>query len=340
MINKPGTNPSTIMIIRKIFFSFILVAFTFCVEARDIGTPFDFSKSIKPGDTYMGIRLLGALRLSREKVNNLNSRELSGLAWDEDEQTLYAVSDDGHLVHLSPTFTGDFLTGIRLINAYPLRDPDGKVLEGDASDAESLALINSNNGINGDTELGISLEFPPRIGRFRADGFFIEFIPIPVNLTEMNSYSDQDATLDSLTLHSNFGFITAPQTPMINSKPDLFSIYSLEGKEWQYVPLNYKDSRTLGMETLPDGNLLVIERVYSSFYKPVIYALRKLRIEESENNLIEVEEIAHLNSREGWLLDNFESVARHKGNRYFMVSDDNENSFQKTLLVYFELLEE
>ncbi len=328
------------MIIRQIFISFMLVAFALCVEARDIGTPFNFSKSIEPGDTFMGIRLLGALNLSRDKVNELNSRELSGLAWDEDEQILYAVSDDGHLVHLVPIFTDDFLTGVSLINAYPLRDPDGNVLEGDASDAESLTLINSNNGLHGDSELVISLEFPPRIGRFRADGFFIAYIPLPDNLTEMEFYSDQDATLDSLALHSKFGFITAPQKPLINSKPDLFSVYSIDGKEWCYAPLNYKDSTTLGMETLPDGNLIVIERVYSSFYKPVIYALRKLRIEETESSLIEVEEIAHFSSREGWLIDNFESVARHKGNRYFMVSDDNENSFQKTMLVYFEILKE
>jgi hypothetical protein len=340
MINKPDTNPSIIMIIRQLFFGFMLGAFALCVEARNIGTPFDFSKSIKPGDTYMGIRLLGTLKLSRDKVNDLDSRELSGLAWDEDEQILYAVSDDGHLVHLRPIFSDDFLTDVSLINAYPLRDPDGHVLEGDASDAESLALLNSNNGIHGDSELVISLEFPPRIGKFKASGFFIAYIPLPDKLTDMNFYSEQDTTLNSLALHSKFGFVTAPQTPMINSKPDLFSIYSLKGKEWQYVPLNYKDSRTLGMETLPDGNLLVIERVYSTFYNPVIYALRKLRIEETESSLIKAEEIAHLNSREGWLLDNFESVARHKGNRYFMVSDDNENSFQKTLLVYFEILEE
>ena len=170
-----------ILFIKQIFLGFMLVTFALCVEADEIGTPFDFSKSIKPGDTFMGIRLLGALKLSRDKVNDLNSRELSGVAWDEDDQILYAVSDDGHLVHLNPTFTDGFLTGVSLINAYPLRDPDGNVLEGDASDAESLALINSNNGIHGDSELVISLEFPPRIGRFRADGVFIAYIPLPVN---------------------------------------------------------------------------------------------------------------------------------------------------------------
>ncbi|MEE8320889.1 MAG: esterase-like activity of phytase family protein [Gammaproteobacteria bacterium] len=317
---------------------FILVVLASGSKANDIGTPYDFSKSVKNGDTFMGIRLLGAVKLSTDKVNGLGARELSGLAWDEDEQMLHAVSDDGYLVHLNPVFTNGFLTGVSLIDTRPLRDPDGNVLEGVASDAESLAILKSNNGILGDSELVISLEFPPRIGKFRPDGFFITYIPLPDKLTETTYYSDKDATLDALALHPRYGFITAPQKPLINSIPDLLSIYSLDGEEWHYTPLNYRDSTTLGLETLADGDLLVIERVYSSFLKPVVYALRKLRINEADGSSVAVEEIAHFSSREGWLIDNFESVARHRDNRYFMVSDDNENAFQKTLLVYFEIV--
>ena len=48
--------------------------------------------------------------------------------------------------------------------------------------------------------------------------------------------------------------------------------------------------------------------------------------------------IDHFNSKRGWKIDNFESVARHEGNRYFVISDDNENPIQKTLLLYFEII--
>ena len=47
--------------------------------------------------------------------------------------------------------------------------------------------------------------------------------------------------------------------------------------------------------------------------------------------------LAKFNSSEGWLLDNFEGLARVGKNRYVMISDDNDNFFQQTLLMYFEV---
>jgi len=49
------------------------------------------------------------------------------------------------------------------------------------------------------------------------------------------------------------------------------------------------------------------------------------------------ETLAKLDSADGWRLDNSEGLTRVDKNRYLMVSDDNENIFQKTLLVLFEI---
>jgi hypothetical protein len=309
-------------------------------QAQDIGTPFDFSNTLKPGDNHMNIQLLGALKLSNDKVNNLHARELSGLAWDEDEQLLYAVSDDGHLVHLSPLFTDGVLTGLKFINAYPLRDSSKKILVGDGSDAESLAIINDDNGKKGDSILIVSLEAPQRLHKFKTDGTFISELPLPENLYVDHINNDESPTLDALSFHQEHGVIMAPVKPLTNISNGSFSIYSTKGQQWHYAPLDKKNSATLGMETLAGGNLLIIERVYSSMFKPVIYALRELSFEKIDESAIKVKEIAHFNSREGWMIDNFEGVARHKENHYFMVSDDNESTFQKTLLIYFKILED
>ncbi len=51
------------------------------------------------------------------------------------------------------------------------------------------------------------------------------------------------------------------------------------------------------------------------------------------------ETVATLDSYQGLHIDNFEGLARHHGNRFFMVSDDNDVFVQRTLLVYFELLD-
>ena len=48
--------------------------------------------------------------------------------------------------------------------------------------------------------------------------------------------------------------------------------------------------------------------------------------------------MATLDSDHGLQIDNFEGLARHQSNRFFMVSDDNSVFIQRTLLVYFELL--
>jgi hypothetical protein len=309
-------------------------------QAQDIGTSFDFSETLKPGDNYMNIQLLGALKLSNDKINDLHARELSGLAWDEDEQLLYAVSDDGHLVHLSPLFTDGVLTGLKFINAFPLRDSSKNILVGDGSDAESLAIMNSDNEKKGDSILVVSLESPQRLHKFQTDGTFISELPLPEHLYDGHIKNDESPTLDALTFHQEHDFLMAPVKPLTSISDGLFSVYSTKGQQWQYAPLDKKNSATLGMETLPDGNLLIVERVYSSVFKPVIYALRELSIDQLDESSIKVKEIAHFNSREGWLIDNFEGIARHKENKYFMISDDNESKFQKTLLIYFEILED
>ena len=40
-----------------------------------------------------------------------------------------------------------------------------------------------------------------------------------------------------------------------------------------------------------------------------------------------------------WAPDNFEGIAHHRDNKYFMITDDNESALQRTLLTYFEILE-
>jgi hypothetical protein len=49
--------------------------------------------------------------------------------------------------------------------------------------------------------------------------------------------------------------------------------------------------------------------------------------------------VTTLDSDQDLHIDNFEGLARHRGNRFFMVSDDNGVFIQRTLLLYFELVE-
>ena len=59
-----------------------------------------------------------------------------------------------------------------------------------------------------------------------------------------------------------------------------------------------------------------------------------------ESVLAAVETVALLDTAQGYQIDNFEGLTRHKGNRFFMVSDNNDLFVQRTLLLYFELAEQ
>ncbi|MDO8705862.1 MAG: hypothetical protein Q7J84_13040, partial [Sulfuricaulis sp.] len=52
------------------------------------------------------------------------------------------------------------------------------------------------------------------------------------------------------------------------------------------------------------------------------------------------ETLLSMSSKDGFQIDNFEGLARHKGNRFFLVSDNNDLFVQRSLLMYFELLNE
>ena len=74
-------------------------------------------------------------------------------------------------------------------------------------------------------------------------------------------------------------------------------------------------------------------------YVPIVIALRRTELARgARDSPLAVETLAVLDSSLGWSVDNFEGLARHRGRRLFLVSDDNFNELQRTLLVYLEIL--
>ena len=90
---------------------------------------------------------------------------------------------------------------------------------------------------------------------------------------------------------------------------------------------------------MDDGNLLVLERSFTDFMDPFVITLKKVYLGRcKQNSLCKSEILIKMNSHKGWDVDNFEGLARVGKNRYVMISDDNDNFFQRTLLIYFEVL--
>jgi hypothetical protein len=282
------------------------------------------------------LRLRGVLELPARSVNDVRFSGLSGLAWDEDENILYALGDHGVLFHLRPILRNGQLTDVTLLHVAPLIDPrTRRPVRWKRSDSEGLDILNGRNGKKGDAELLVSFEHEPRIVRYRPDGTHISDVPLPSVLREIKRYRGGNKMLESVCMHPREGILTAPELPLDNVT-GAARLYRMDGSSWRFPASR---GGIVALECLPDGDVLVMERDYSILSLHWVVTLRRLRLPPGtpSDTLLTDESVAVLDSDQGMHIDNIEGLARHHGNRFFMVSDDNDVFVQRTLLIYFEL---
>jgi len=278
------------------------------------------------------IAVLGTLALSSEAPDGAPVTGLSGLAWDEDEQLLYAVSDKGRLIHLRPRLAAERLVGVEFVGSFPLLGAKGAPLRDQWRDAEGLVVLDAANGVAGDSELLVSFERYPRIARYSTRGHLLGGLDLPSALADPDRYRSPNKALESLADLSGVGVVTAPETAM---RDGALSLWALDGRRWDYAPSEYPGASVVAMEALADRRLLVLERAFVSPLWPMVIVVRAADL--AADMTAKVSTLAVLHGADGWRLDNFEGLTRHTGNRFFMVSDDNGNGFQRTLLAYFQL---
>lgn len=305
------------------------------LETRQVA----LSQDIKIGDRIARMRFLGMLELPDFSRNGLRLSQLSGLAWDDDDGVLYALSDKGGLFHLQPLFEGDTLTGVRFLRAVILREPGSdKPLRGWRIDAEGLDIVNGRNGRRGDAELLISQEREPLITRYRPDGFAIrqETLPAPVN--KAASFRDPNKMLESVCIDNTLGILTMPEVPLKDERQGYNRIFSTSGSSWLYP--SPAGDRITAMECLGQGEVMVLQQKYLNPFGQIVVMLKRVRLtSKPAPEPLDPETLVTLDSQNGFEIDNFEGLARHQGRRFFMVSDNNDLFVQRTLLMYFELME-
>ncbi len=327
----------------KLIISLLLIATSAChsLPAR----PFNFSDEYHEGDTYMNVQLRGSLVLASQEIDGIQLAHLSGLAWDEDEGLLYAISDRGHLFHLVPTIVDHTLVDVKVVHAYFLKNAQGKRLSGDS---EGLTLFNERNGIRGDSQLLVSFERQPRLFLFSPQGSFRGRKTLPKILKDISYYAENNKSLEAVTVHPKWGILTAPEWPL-KGEPLLqgqryHTLYSLNGCRWRFPAHSAPNSAIVALETLADSSLLVLERAFVAVYRPLVISLRQLWLpdcQQDDDNIALVDQmrvIATFNNAEGWRVDNFEGLSGHHDRFIFMASDDNGNKLQRTLLNYLEIL--
>lgn len=268
--------------------------------------------------------------IAPKPINGLVPSELSGLAWDADEQLLYAVSDQGKLFHFQLTLDGTRLREIKPVHAAPLVAVDGNARKG--FNAEGLALIDADNGKRGDTQLVVALENGPSLTRFTPQGRALGEVPLPAPLREPGAYRGGNR-LESVSVHPKHGFVTAPQISLKAQPVDMHRLYATDGSEWTF-PAGERGA-VKAIETLADGSLLVLERQGSG--KRVTAALRRIdpaacAAARGDCGAGAAVLLPGLNPG-----DNFEGLARLSPRLFMMVSDDGGNARRPTRMVLFSL---
>ena len=315
-----------------------LASLVLLMKATVAASSFSAQVSIEPAgrpQAGAGIDVLGAVELARSAPDGFPVTGLSALGWDEDEQLLYAVSDRGSLLHLRPRFEGDRLSGIDHVAGFRLRGPDGHALRGKRIDAEGLVLRNGANGRPGDSELIISFEQLHRVHRFSTKGGFLGETRIPGRLQDRGRYRNGNKGLEALADHPVYGLMTAPEAGLTDDAEGAVSLSDMDGRIWSYTPAAIPGSAVVSIEALEDGRLVVLERAFVSLFRPLVVSLRV--VEPGAGLTLGVTTLAMLDGADGWAVENFEGLANHRCDRFFMVSDDNGNEFQRTLLVYLRL---
>ncbi|MGE3773463.1 MAG: esterase-like activity of phytase family protein [Gammaproteobacteria bacterium] len=315
------------------------IALAFTVAAAppgpEIGERFDFAPRDPTRAADGGsLRVRGALALRTRVDGHPVPREISGLAFSADDRILYAVTDAGWLLHLVPRIVDGLLVGVSLAAQHRLVDARGRALPRGATDAEGLAALAGDDGRPGNTRLVVSFEGRPVIAEHAVDGRRLRVHALRPPLDDIDRHDGRNHGLEALATHPTHGYLVALEKPLRGSAQRGVTLYAEDGARWIY-PVDDSSTQSLtGLDTLPDGSLLAVERRYAGPFLPLVCTLSRLRLDGAR---LDVTTLARYSSANGWPVDNFEAIARHDDRHFFVASDDNESPLQRALLIYFEL---
>ena len=298
-----------------------------------------FSVDITPSSqttTYGKIKFLDQKQLMYNHINDVKFSEISDLAYYKKKHKLFMISDEGRLFTFKARFT-DKIDVLEPIEAVKLTKKHGKKFKRWRKDSEGMTLDRQGH-------LLISFEGKAKIAWFHKNsekkGQLIRKYKLPKALKNSDNYRSRNKSLESLAWHSKYGIVTATEWPLKQYDKKKQTIYALSGKKWHFKAEPEARSAVSAIEVMDDGNFLVLERSFVSYLDPFVVTLKKVYINQCKKGMCKTEVLLKMNSHKSWGVDNFEGLTRVAKNRYVMISDDNDNFFQKTLLIYFEVLDE
>lgn len=298
----------------------------------------DFDRVNPENKTFGRLKWRGGL------VLDSNAREFggySGLAVTDKGNSFIAVSDQGTWITSKLTYKNGQLNGFTNARVGALKSRSGKNLRRKKyADAEDMALWKKN----GVTYALISFERKHRIGRFtiNKDG-----ISKPSNYLRLPNgvfKTSRNKGLEAVTIlkdKKNRGTVLTFLERRHDKNGDHKGWLIRGNKSWPIRLERWDDYDVSGLTTLPNGNVLVLERHFSMF-SGVKMRIREIKKRDIKKRAVLEGEIL-ITATMRYNIDNMEGITAHTNKKgetiVTLISDDNFNDsgLQRTLLLQFKL---
>lgn len=262
---------------------------------------------------------------------------LSGLHLTDDLQ-LTAIADIGRWLTARLVLDAQLKPlGLADLRSGPLRDGAGASLpRGFAGDAEGLARLPNGDWL-------VSFERWHRLRSYARMDAPARYVEAPPELAE----APGNGGLESLAVLADGRWLMIAEGWNVAGQPTRVRRVWLGGPQRGWTRLGYRPEDPMDpcdAHGLPDGGALVLERsfsVFGGFRGRLVRLSARQLAEAAEGQVLEGEELLRLEPP--LPTDNYEgvAVARHGGRSLVaVVSDDNQNMLQRTLLLLFAVVDD
>ena len=302
-----------------------------CADAIEVQTQAMPLNAQDPAQTKLGKLIYrgGIEMLSRsDRFGGLSSLGLSA-----DGKRMVSISDEGNRFDANLVYGPDGnLSGVTNAEIFTLTGPGNLPLMDKAlSDAESMAA-----GVDG--SIIVAFERNHRIWAYPPDQTDPHPIPLPAEMRK----APANRGIEALTL-LNDGSLFALSEGLGRGGASLAWVSNPRG--WSVLLYRTEDNyRPTGAATLPNGDVVVVERYFTPREGVRVRMRRILAKDIHPGGEVSGELLADL--REPLTVDNFEGIEAIKGPKgetlIFLISDDNFKRMgpQRTLLLMFELADD